>query len=399
MPKLTTYAASAEDVKTAIEAGAKHLILEDAKVSIRCYSDDYKELHFEKVTYLANLAREISPSIELSFNIDVMAHDYHLPTITDAVNTCRYAGISEFRVQDPGLALLIKTLHPEATLTLATETGNNNSGSHRVFSRWFARQMLGNELTHTEIAAMTQGNASTFDIQVHGPILIQYSYRRYMSGFRTSRGETSRRLAQDLEYPGRYFPFFENPHGHFMYLFFDRCLIKYIPLLTSLNIGRWIVDARGESLAYLKTALQAYKNALHEFEQSPTQYELSPKTISDLESVGKRALKAGFFLANKTDSERRLALKILQDTSQYLGTIVDVIRGKWITIELERSISVPSPVTLFSPEGPQVSFNIDSLFTLTDEPLAHSSHNRYVKTAWQKGAVPKSVLLAQETLD
>lgn len=396
MPKFTTFAATTHEIEIAIESGIDHLILEDSKVSARSYSNDFQNPTFEKIGYLAHFARSKKPNIGLSVNIDVMAHDYHLPTITDAVEASRYAGIDEFRVQDPGLALLIKTIHPNSSLTLATETGNNNSESHRAFSRWFARQTFGNELTHAEIASMAGGDAESFDIQVHGPILIQYSYRRYLSGYKISRGETTRRLAQDLEYPGRYFPFYENPHGHFMYLYFDRCLIKYIHLLGPLNIGRWIIDARGESFEYLKTAIKTYKNAAIAYLSSPSNYSFFPEWVHDLETVGRRALKAGFFLANKTDSEHRMALKVLQDTSEYVGTIIDVVRGKWITIELERSISVPAPVTLYSPEGPKVSFKIESLFTLADEPLQHSQQYRYVKTRWQKGAVPKSVILSEE---
>ena len=107
-----------------------------------------------------------------------------------------------------------------------------------------------------------------FEIQVQGPILIQYSNRRFMAGFKSQQGQRPldpdsesiiTKVANDAEFPSRLYPFYDNPHGHFMYLFYDRCLLNQLDKLKNLPLSGWLIDGRGESDNYFKTALCLYK--------------------------------------------------------------------------------------------------------------------------------------------
>ena len=92
---------------------------------------------------------------------------------------------------------------------------------------------------------LEKNNETEFEIQVQGPILIQYSNRRYIAGFKSQSGlkpvnpDTDpiiKKIANDEEFPTRLYPFYDNPHGHFMYLFYDRCLINQIEKLKKFAV-------------------------------------------------------------------------------------------------------------------------------------------------------------------
>jgi hypothetical protein len=76
-----------------------------------------------------------------------------------------------------------------------------------------------------------------------------------MAGFHTQRGESealpeqletiTHKIAIDPTRKAQKFPFYDNPHGHLMYFWADRCLLKYIIDLVALGLDSWLVDARG----------------------------------------------------------------------------------------------------------------------------------------------------------
>ena len=74
-PLLTTFVGSEETLLAAIEAGADHLILEDSKLAVRSYTDDFLIPGFEKIKTLTCLARYRMALIDLSVNVDEMIHD------------------------------------------------------------------------------------------------------------------------------------------------------------------------------------------------------------------------------------------------------------------------------------------------------------------------------------
>ncbi len=382
--RITTFAATKDDITTALSSGAHHLILEDPKLSIRCYAPNTSP-DFNTLCQLADHARHIQPNIELSVNCDILAHERHLPLLETFLETLPKAGLSTIRIQDPGLHPLIKSRLPKATLHLATETGNQNLESIQYYANLFARQTLSNELPSSEIKKIK----SPTEIQVQGPILIQYSTRRFMAGHYNTES-ASRKLAQAHEYPGRSFIFYDNPHGHFMYLYFDKCLLKSIPDLRALNLESWLIDARGESQDYLQNSIQYYKTAY----ENPDTWQAT-QAIEMLESLSGRPQKPGFFKVNKTDQQRRKLT--LPENDIHVGTVIDTINGKNITLEVHHPFTVKTQLDIISPEGKTRPTNITTLQTLWGDDLNEAIPGTLVQLNWQKGAQVKSKLITQKS--
>ena len=81
MPEIVTYAGTEQTIEIAIEAGADHLVLEDPKLSIRSYLENYLTKDFERVISLAKFARSKNKNIDLSFNLDILPKEKDFPVI------------------------------------------------------------------------------------------------------------------------------------------------------------------------------------------------------------------------------------------------------------------------------------------------------------------------------
>lgn len=396
--KLATYVSTCDDIDHALANGVEHLILEDAKVSLRSYHpDDYTIPHFEKLKTLVSHAKTISDTVTFSFNMDIMAHERHFGIITDCINTLKNLPIEELRIQDPGLLYLAKS-HTNIPVHLALETGNQNTKSFHHFSTQFSSQLLSNELPYQEIKNIqkTLPKEYPLDIQVFGPILIQYSNRRYISGLKSDtpdKDSTTQFIynAQDKEYPSRFYPFYDNPHGHLMYLYFDRCLIKYLPRLMSLNLRYWILDGRGESRAYLSEGLRLFRHTKQEILDKGDSWAFDPTILDPLTKTSLRPFRPGFFHANNTDQERNIVEETQKahEIGDHIATVIDYQKGALVTLESKVHLEENMPIAIITSEGKKRHIHLKNI-TPISSPNDRPPY--LVTVTWQKGFQPHSKL-------
>ncbi len=400
-PRWTTFAHSVEQIQLAIDAGATHLILEDSKCALRSYSDDFSTPGFEKFQHLADMATSLSKSITLSANVDILIHDRHIPILRDLCNTLTKSPIDTIRFQDPGVNEFLKQEFPHFKTHLATETGNNNVHSVSYYAQNITQQTISNELTHHDLLDIQAHLHTDLECQVHGPLLIQYSNRRFLAGAPTKTGETKAdpntippiyRLAEDNEYPKRYFPFYDNPHGHLMYLYFDRCLLQYMSLLAPLNLTSWLFDGRGQSESYLTTALKLYKKNWKKWTRNPKEWTLSKTDWAQLSQASPRPLKGGFFRANQTDRTWKRTVPTSLEKAQKAGIILNLEKGESLTIECYTTLHSGQNVTLCRPDGKQLEFQLHEMKDCLNNPIKSSTGHNLIKIPWKKSITPNSLL-------
>jgi len=391
-PELVTFASNKSRIALALAHGADHLILEDPKLSLRSYED---QIHagFKHLSDLAQEARSLNPNIQLSFNLDLLPQPHHDALITSLCTQLRAANISTIRIQDPGLKTAISAKFPQFEFHLATETGNQNLISLTYLSTHFKKIILSNELPQKEIKEFSLTLQTPFEIQVHGPILIQYSPRRFLANIESDHPENDKesryRLAYDTAYPGRKYPFYDNPHGHLMYLYFDRCLLTEIPKLMDLNLTSWLIDGRGESEEYLSTALTLYKQHAQSYLENPTQYTLDNQDLDILQKTARRPLKPGFFRANLTDQDRKTPWA---SNEAPLATVLDFEKKKTMLLEIHRPISLPLQVKVITPKHLEIPLTLDNGRTLDHTPITTLQAGDLCIFPWHKGIPSQSRL-------
>ncbi len=385
-PEFITYCHDDLTISAAIHAGLRTLILEDPTFSLRSDAVTLpSQPLFSGFKALAEKARLLCPDVILWATCDCVLHNSDFLNLPLFIIALQEAKISTLLIQDFGLIDYFHQHFPSATLVFFPDMSVLNLESISYFSHYCAGHVLGNELPLSDLSLITHSLPHVqFLLQVQGPLLIQYSYRRYLEGrFMTDSPylDQTRLLAQDRQYSGRHFTFHDTPHGHFMFATFDRCLLKYIPDLMGLNLSYWIMDSRGESMDYFSTVLSVYREACDAYLDSPDAYIFNPLWMKRLESVSRRPQKAGFFRANQTDQIREKH-HIQSDLGEWVGTVVDVQSEKRITLHLEADIRVGDVLVLRSPRKKECQIVLSTLWSVDQLPLLDSSGHVLVQIPW-----------------
>lgn len=401
MTELVTFAASSEDVAIAVAAGADHLVLEDSKLAVRCYSDDFSIAGFDRYRALAEQARALRSDIRLSVNMDKLIHDRHRTLVAQAAAAVRAAKIDTVRVQEPGIGLLLQQ-HGDFQIHLASETGYNNQLAVATCLRndqlSMQRQVLSNDWTAAAISDLRQAlrdddiNAE-LEFQVHGPVLLQYTDRRLMAGHAVKTGAATG-TADELPLlrqrrtvvEGRSYPMYDNMHGNFMYAGFDKSLYRHLDQLIDCRLDAWLVDTRGESLTYAGQVLEVYRRALDSGAVSEADDEA-------LRAVARRPLKPGFFIANNTDYVFEEAV---QDHAgrEILAHVIDSIKQQSLVLRTAQDLDCGS-YELLTPEGKTRRISVHAAQDMQGNRYGEQiPAGSLAKIKWQKGIYVDCAVLA-----
>jgi putative protease len=386
--ELITYINSSSDIDEAVALGITHIIINDPQISIRSWEEFNEDPHFNHIQSLIHYSRSTHSKLIISVQCDLLFHHDKDPLINNFIAVIKQNPCDFIRVQDLGLLLKFKELLPQINLVFLSEMCNNNWMSIDEISKLAARQTLNMELPHDKIKHISQQVQTNFECVVQGQILIQYSTRRFMAGLNPDfenpeQKEQIHMLAQDEDYPGRRFTFLDNHHGHFMFAYFDRCLLPYSELLLNLNLKGWIIDCRGQNKDTLKMAIKLYHQALHKKNYA----------ISELEALTSRPQKPGFFKANQTD-RRRYNSNFMPSNSDYekVGQILDAEKGRRITFECYKTIYLGDVIEVFHPKLDHCQITVEQLWDLSDKPIQHSTAGQLVQIPWQKGIQQHAIL-------
>lgn len=397
MVKFATYIGHTKHIRPAIDSGSDEFILENPAFSIRSFQEKESFPDMEHIHRWADTIHKLNPNAIISVNFDLLVHDRHIGIVYNLLRVIKEHNISKIRIQDLGLIPILAETAPQLQIVLGTETGNANSESIRSFSHHVHAQHLSNELPFTAIKQIQEKVQTPFDLQVHGPILIQYSNRRFMTGQNAQTSDTDsnefeqpqiQQNAQAQEYPGRFFQFLDNTHGHFMFLYFDRCLYKSLPELIGLNLDTWIFDGRGESDRYAPSAIKLYRTAYDAYQKSPSSW-FNQTDYDTLRSVANRPLRPGFFKVNRTDYMPRRH-PTTPDGLRHVGRIIDTVKGECVTVEVTHPFSATDTLIVITPNQKELVLSGEKLSNLDGTPLSHANNHDIVMLGWIKSATAKS---------
>lgn len=408
--RLCTFASTTEQIEIAISCGAERLILESPHFSIRSFhtigtrsasdSDhnipDQNKSRCKDLGELVNYARTLKPSIELIINCDFLFHERHTPRLTALLDALPRFQVNRVRVQDQGLLYFFKQHAPHISCEFAIEIGNQTVLGSQYYQDYAALQCLSMDIGYQDLRQFRKQLHTPLELQIQGPILIQYSNRRFLSGLFHPKQDLKTEeapmhvTAEDCQYPKRSYTFYDNEHGHFMFLYFHRCLLNFIPELSQLKLDSWLIDARGESLDYLRSALCAYRDLAHMYHKAPTSWARNPSAIAELQKISQKPQKPGFFKVNRTDQIRRKQNP--SSAQEWVATILDSIKHHWATIECEATITVGETLILRHPKGLEKQITIHAITDLSGKPIEQTTPDSLARIRWEKQFSPRCKL-------
>ena len=393
IPQLATTLQKSLHLEKLIHAGADTFYIEHSQYSPRsfvCHQDEE-----ESIEKLVNHIHTFKKTAWL--NLEKRFHPNDISELIATIPLFKKWRLCHFRIQDLGLINVFENHYPEATLCYVAEFGNSNHLSVKSLETNLNHQQLSNDCPLASIKTIRQHCPdSHLSYQVHGPILLQYSKRRYLQNIEKSPQFGLIRYIEDDELPHRPFKVYDSPLGHCMFAHFDRCLIKELPKLLTCQLNSWFIDGRGEDLNYRLAAIKAFKRAITDCTniKKPQEWRCPTPLFKELQEASPRSLTPAFFKANLSDRERPNSRPIPND-AQKIGIIIDVIKGQQCSILLDPHAPVlkkKTPLLIATPSGKNISLSITKLLNAQQAPLTSSQNHDFISINWQKGIEVKSWL-------
>ena len=376
-----TFCNSNDDIGIAGREGAAGIIIEHSRTSVRSFVSNRLPVA-DHLSRLVEEARQwFSPS-QIAFNCDMLVHDSDVDDCIRAIDAAAHLGIREFRIQDIGLISLINERVSDAVIWLNPEIGCHSETSIRMMLKRCQRLTVGNEVPIDTLLKLSD-LSHRLDIQVQGPILIQYSYRRYIDG--TVGGhDTYHVSASDSEYPGRKLRFWDSPNGTAMFLYFDRCLLREIDRLRAIGLSRWIIDCRGQDNSVLSRAIRGYRDL-------SLGIDLDIKAaVDELTQLTGRPQRPGFFNSNNTDQDRA------SQSGDTVAVVRDVVKDRYIVLEFRAPVMrVSGKWSVRTSKGEYTVMEIENPRRIADlSEINQASVGDLLVVDWKKGITPKSTIFA-----
>ncbi|MEK9727643.1 MAG: U32 family peptidase, partial [Candidatus Margulisiibacteriota bacterium] len=257
-----------------------------------------------------------------------------------------------FRIQDIGLVSWIKTHFPGKSIHLNPEMGFQNSVAiERAFDSGITSFTFNHETPIDVIRQIHTSNnsAKRFEVYTQGPILIQYSRRRFLNNIYHRQENRFSLSAEDPELKSRLFQFLDTPFGHFMFAHFHRSLASSRDKLASLNPLSLLIDGRGQANDYIKISLELYSSLEH------YSLEVLNQKINALHKISNRPQKPSFFLSNNTDYDWRDEHAYSEEP---IGKIVSSSKRDGIIIELFTPVDADQDLMCINPDQTQTLFKL-----------------------------------------
>lgn len=393
-PKLVGFAATKDHLHQGISAGLDHVILDHPSLSIRCWESHTEKSIIPVLNDLTQEALKLNPNIDLSLNVDMLAHHSHDVLLANVSQWLQENPHVSVRVQDISL---LYHFHHNHHCVFDAQIGNANWVSVQQIEKYAQRQCLSMDIAHPDIVTIYNHVPTALELMVHGTICIQYSQRRFMDGFFNEKGaKTSidqyHQLAEDSDYPGRRFTFLDNQHGHFMFAYFDRSLLNDLTTLKQLPLTHWTIDTRGQDPHYQQACIKAYRYAIdHSCEDSDINLE---GLIKQVTSCSPKPLKPGFFRANQTDRRRyKKRTAHLAETETVIGSMLDIWEKKWVIIQCHDSLEVGDVLDCKHPKLNNQAITITDLFDISHNRIKQAHIGQLIKIPWEKGMQQQTLLV------
>ncbi len=398
MPLFATYIQDLKQLKCALELNYDKLLIEEPRLSLLCTRDWKDEIDYNYLEKILSYGKNSNKSLQIIFNLDIIAHQEDLLVIKPFLNKIKNMGYDGIRVQDLGIASLIKNEFPEFRLEINTYTGNDNWKSleflEKSLSPTLKTFVFSKEVPIDDLIDMNHRSSLENEILIHGPILLFYTKRRLIeqSDFiqEDHRGEKYYKLLlEEQKRPGEYFPFHDNPHGSFLIYPKELCLFPHLKKVLEIGLNYVLFDFRNKPLDVMKIITEHYHKYIDSIISSSEKEFDVPKALKEMESYYSQGFTEGFFLENKTDSHVN---QNITERDHCLGEVIGTIKESVMAVEVMNSFNIRDELIIHTPEGKEILMNNYNLKDFNQCDIEQAHEGDMVIMNWRKGVTAKSLI-------
>ena len=295
LPELLAPAGSFEKAKIAFLYGADAVYAGTSTLSLRTRAEMEDNDLVKTIQYAHSIGKKVYTAI------NIYAWDESYEEIKKQASILNELKVDGIIVADGGVVEILKQYAPDVPIHISTQA---NTISYHSANFWYhngaKRVILGREMNKKQIAELMEHKPKDLEVEifVHGAICFGYSGRCFLSDFLAGRSANLGDCAQSCRWaynvyveeankPGNLMPVEHDEKGTYIFSSKDLCLIQEIPEIIQMGIDSLKIEGRLKTEYYLASVVNAYRNALDDYQKAPEQYDAN-KYKKELEKTKTR---------------------------------------------------------------------------------------------------------------
>lgn len=301
--ELLSPAGDFERLKLAVQFGADAVYVGGSSFGMRSNPSNFNaEQLKEAVKYVHDNDKK------LYLTCNTLPRNYEIPALPDFLRYAQEVGVDAFIIADMGVLQLAKKYAPDVEIHVSTQAGIVNYASALAYYEMGAKRIVtARELSLDEIREIRDKCPSELEIEafVHGAMCMSFSGRCILSDYLTGRDANRGDCAQPCRWkyslveekrPGEYFPVNQDKNGTYIFNSRDLCMIEHIPQLVSAGINSFKIEGRAKSEYYTAAVTHAYRAAIDEYLQAPSDdFKPSGWIVDEMDRISHREYTTGFY--------------------------------------------------------------------------------------------------------
>lgn len=291
-----------ERLKLALKFGADAVYLAGQQFGMRTNPSNFNADELKKAV---ELTHSLGKKVYLTCN--TLPRNNELDELPDFIKYAASIGVDAFIIADIGVMMLAKKLAPDVDIHMSTQVGIvNYQTANSLYDLGAKRIVTARELSLDEIKQIRDKTPPELEIEtfIHGAMCMSFSGRCILSDYMVGRDPNRGDCAQPCRWkyhlveetrPGQFFPINEDESGTYIFNSKDLCMIDKIPQLFNAGIDSFKIEGRAKSEYYTAIVTYAYRNAIDEYMNNPSDDFLPSKWILDeMEKMSHREYTTGF---------------------------------------------------------------------------------------------------------
>lgn len=295
-----------ERLNAAVSFGADAVYLAGKEFGMRTSSCNFNN---DDLIKAVKIAHDNNTKVYLTCN--TLPRNDEIPRLPEFLEKSKDAGIDAFIVADIGTFGLIQKYAPGVDIHVSTQAGIVNYVTAQTFFDMGAKRVvLARELSLDEIADIKAKTSRELELEVfvHGAMCMSFSGRCLISSYLTGRDANRGDCAQPCRWKyhlveenreGQFFPINQESSGSYIFNSRDLCMIDHIPELIKAGVSSLKIEGRAKSSYYTAITTNAYKHAVLDYLQDPSNYKLQPWIKEELNKISHREYNTGFFFGHE----------------------------------------------------------------------------------------------------
>ena len=383
--ELLSPAGDLERLKISLLYGADAVYIGGQDYSLRANANNFSVLEIKEA---CDFAHKLNKKVYLTLNI--VFHNEDLDGVFEFIKDVVDAGIDAFIVSDPFIIKFIKdNFNVEVHLSTQGSTTNKEAVSFWK-NEGVDRVVLAREVSIKEIKEIYDETGLDLEVFIHGAMCTFYSGRCVLSNYFTNRDSNRGGCAQICRFAFD----IDNNDIKFTMATKDLNMASLLDKLINTGVKSLKVEGRMRSAYYLATVISSYRRLIDAYYDGTLNSDLILKEEKILSRVANRETSTHYYLKEADEKDQYYTGRQELSNQDFLALILDYDKKtKLAKITQRNYFKVGDDVTIFTPDGKEISFIIEKLYDEKMNSVNVANHPEEILYLYVKEEVIKDSMM------